>query len=1190
MKKNAIVFTANTVHVTQANLMISSLFDEAKGNFKGDLWVISTHLSKRCQLLLESKGINYLINPLVEFNDWTYRESVAKAQPEYIKSGLSVDDAFLVYRNKRMSKLIVCDWVSKFGDRYESMAVCDNDLYFQRDVNELFEKTQVDNDVVWYWQEENQILPGTNLWKKNFNYARFHDVSRLNFGKHEINIGFIVSNPQVMKQVFSRVKELFSQCDLELFTKCLWHDQDLVRLIRAQSPELFRLFDEGDVLHLCNGGKEVVDERFPAEFYHKKTEEKPYVVHFAGGIWKGYPSIAQSYRVHDGTYFFMNEQEDSYDSVRSITDYDPFASSSVFFSDHNIMTKNVARKHWMDLKKTSDKKSLLFFSWLDTGSHQPLKGILQEFLNDKTFDLAVIDGNVKQLCHEDLMVEDLPNMLARVTQTIENKYFARAYGYKRSDVPEKAISGAIAALVKEYRCSERAARAVANAAYLYLMKVLAFYRPNVVVCWGAYLLCPRILKYICKQLGIPCITMELGVLPKTLAFDCLGHMGESWVSRDSDLFNSLPLVSSDYDNGRGFLKKAIEERFSRNCKLDTPSKTRFLLEKLKKTKKKVVLYVGSNCSFSGNVPYDERAKKYHSPFFKDNDDVVSHLSQVFSEDANVHVVYKPHPITITRGLDLTREYPNITVISDANLDECLAAADLVLAKVSQGSYEALLRDKPVLMLGVNQINESGAVYNLNRKETLYEDIITALRFGYTAEQKERFEEHVTRLLKYYLYNISDGEGAREQSKLLKDIQAILNGNQPEHMELEKSALDAYALCDRESDLDNPKISIIMPVYNGEEYLVDCIGSLLTQTFTDFELICVNNGSTDGSQEILDYFVAQDTRIRAFYQEEPNQRTARNLGVRNARGKYLHFFDCDDLFVSDAYECLYSVIEEKKADVLYFFFNEMYDTMKVGQPRYREYFKFLPNDEVFKMEAKHKPLFSQYPFPWAKIFNKEFFIKNELYFDLDCDNYDDNPQNLRTLCSSDNIYVCNKAFYKFRINQNSMTQSVNPRAFGMLDAVRVMNDIYESFDCYEHYQPYYVPYKIHLLHFGWTRLPEELREEYITSIKSMFLPGDEDFFRKDEMISLFNYLTEDKVVFIEKAISGDFLYSDLRVLDGVETRQDQVDFYPEHTGDLYANVYEARIVEFGVNLLEKHPKLFAYVQKLYRTIRPLDKCA
>ncbi|WP_375687107.1 glycosyltransferase [Pseudooceanicola sp. LIPI14-2-Ac024] len=1118
MKKNAIVFTANTMHVAQANLMIESLFDQYGGNFRGDLWVISTHLSKRCQAFLDSRGIKYLINPLVEVQDWPYREEIAASQPEYQNGKLTLDDAFLLYRNKRMSKLIVCDWVRKFGDQYESMALCDNDLYFQRDVNELFEKTYADPGVLWYWHEENKMLPGTNLWKKNFNYSRHHDASEIDFGEHEINIGFVIAKPRLMASVFSEVRALFDSVALPLFAEHLWHDQDLVRLIRGKFPEKFRLFDEGDVLHLCNGGKELIEERVPQQFFHKKTNEKPCVVHFAGGVWKGFPSVAASFNVHDGSYFFVEELRPEYDGVRELTDYDPFDVESVFYSEHNVATRNKARAAWIDRRKDSDRKSMMFLSWLETGSHVPQKTMLGDFLDKTAFDMVVIDGNVRARDHDDLLTEDLPDLLANVTHTVRNVEFARQFGYVREDVPEPAIAAAMAALIEEYACTERAARAVSNAAYLYLRRALAFYAPDIVVSWGTYLLCPRILRHLCAEFGIPTVTMELGVLPKTLAFDCEGHMGESWVCEHSQTFNGQPLDDTDTARAARYLADVVATRPSRNLKLAVSEQTQRRMTRLANSGKKTILLMGSNAAFSGYVPYDETGKRFHSPLYDSNDAALRHLSEVFGAADDVQIVYKPHPITMTRGMDVREDYPNVTILRDANLDDCIEFADVALTLVSQGCYESLLRETPVVMLGRNQINGSGAVDVLDAQSNLEATVRQALSDGYTAEKKAKFEAHVARLLKYYLYSTHGETGAREQSRLKRDLLDLLEGGGADHMGSEREAL-LRNVRDRAQTAD-PVLSVVMPVYNGAEYLADCIGSILTQTFDRIELIVVNNGSTDTSQTIIDYFAARDPRVVPVFQEEPNQRSARNLGVSMARGKYLHLSDGDDLLVPDAYRQLVETMEEKSPDVLYFFFHEMYNTPKVGEPRYRSYRNYLPQDDFYWMDEAHKPFFAQYPFPWAKIFRKDYFEEKGLQFDLDCANFDDNPQNLRTLLSSDNIAVLNRAFYKFRINEKSMTQSINPRVYGMLDAVRIMNELYAKWGVYDRNQPFYVPYKVHLLHFAFSRLPEDMRQAFFAEIPAMFIRGDEDFFRRDELFSMFPYLDLSKVEFIEAALSGD----------------------------------------------------------------------
>ena len=97
----------------------------------------------------------------------------------------------------------------------------------------------------------------------------------------------------------------------------------------------------------------------------------------------------------------------------------------------------------------------------------------------------------------------------------------------------------------------------------------------------------------------------------------------------------------------------------------------------------------------------------------------------------------------------------------------------------------------------------------------------------------------------------------------------------------------------------PQVSIIVPAYNVEKYLRRCIDSILTQTFTDFELLLVDDGSTDSSGKICDEYKDKDDRIRVFHKENGGVSSARNLGIENARGEWVTFCDSDD-FVSDSY--------------------------------------------------------------------------------------------------------------------------------------------------------------------------------------------------------------------------------------------------------------------------------------------------
>ena len=97
--------------------------------------------------------------------------------------------------------------------------------------------------------------------------------------------------------------------------------------------------------------------------------------------------------------------------------------------------------------------------------------------------------------------------------------------------------------------------------------------------------------------------------------------------------------------------------------------------------------------------------------------------------------------------------------------------------------------------------------------------------------------------------------------------------------------------------NNPTISVIVPVYNAEKYLSRCIDSILVQTFTCFELLLVDDGSTDCSGRICDEYAKRDTRIRVIHKENGGVSSARNLGLDNAKGEWICFCDSDDLLLN-----------------------------------------------------------------------------------------------------------------------------------------------------------------------------------------------------------------------------------------------------------------------------------------------------
>lgn len=116
---------------------------------------------------------------------------------------------------------------------------------------------------------------------------------------------------------------------------------------------------------------------------------------------------------------------------------------------------------------------------------------------------------------------------------------------------------------------------------------------------------------------------------------------------------------------------------------------------------------------------------------------------------------------------------------------------------------------------------------------------------------------------------------------------------------------------------NPEISIIIPVYNPGKFINKCLNSIIHQTFKNIEILCIDDGSTDNSLNILKEFQKNDKRIRIFSQENLGAAASRNLGIENSKGNYILFVDADDWIEEDMCEKLYNHAEHLGSDMVLF---------------------------------------------------------------------------------------------------------------------------------------------------------------------------------------------------------------------------------------------------------------------------------
>ena len=169
-----------------------------------------------------------------------------------------------------------------------------------------------------------------------------------------------------------------------------------------------------------------------------------------------------------------------------------------------------------------------------------------------------------------------------------------------------------------------------------------------------------------------------------------------------------------------------------------------------------------------------------------------------------------------------------------------------------------------------------------------------------------------------------------------------------------------------------EISIIVPVYNVEKYLENCIESILNQTFKDFELILVDDGSTDNSGKICDIYEKKDSRIKVIHKNNEGLSSARNTGLDIACGKYVGFVDSDDSIHPKMYEVLYNLIEKYKSDISCCNYKYTYD---ISNQNHEE----LNLNEVIEMsnieaieKLYDKDLGVRLVVAWNKLYHKHLF--------------------------------------------------------------------------------------------------------------------------------------------------------------------------------------------------------------------------
>ena len=248
----------------------------------------------------------------------------------------------------------------------------------------------------------------------------------------------------------------------------------------------------------------------------------------------------------------------------------------------------------------------------------------------------------------------------------------------------------------------------------------------------------------------------------------------------------------------------------------------------------------------------------------------------------------------------------------------------------------------------------------------------------------------------------------------------------------------------------PKISVIVPVYNTEKYLHHCIDSILSQTFIDFELLLIDDGSKDSSGTICDEYAAKDNRVRVFHKENGGTSSARNMGLDNARGEYITFVDSDDWIDTTMYESMYSLAIEKKVDAVYC---DIILHLEHEQTEYHSYNnKFEDHKLMYDCLA---PIDVVYFSMSNKLIAKKVYDNNNIKAIYGANMWEDVELAIRTRYFVKKSYVINKGFYHYnRCNPTSTTRAQMQRLInGQIERVQQIECFFieqEEIKQYKHF--------------------------------------------------------------------------------------------------------------------------------------------
>ncbi|MGH2448537.1 MAG: glycosyltransferase family 2 protein [Chloroflexota bacterium] len=227
---------------------------------------------------------------------------------------------------------------------------------------------------------------------------------------------------------------------------------------------------------------------------------------------------------------------------------------------------------------------------------------------------------------------------------------------------------------------------------------------------------------------------------------------------------------------------------------------------------------------------------------------------------------------------------------------------------------------------------------------------------------------------------------------------------------------------------SPEVSVLIPVYNAERYLSECLGSVTGQTLRDLEIICINDGSTDNSMDIIESAAVKDPRIVVIDKENSGYGDSLNQGLERATGSYMGIIEADDFADAPMYKKLFRVAANSGADIVKSDFFEYSNGLsrKAG---------IIPMADANKLMSpcEDTAIFRAQPSIWSALYSRNFIESNRVAFTTSPGaSFQDTAFNLKTLAVSDKVWLIDDAYVHYRRDNDGSSIHSNDKVFAVCD--------------------------------------------------------------------------------------------------------------------------------------------------------------